>query len=107
MRAMLTPVVTAVLLFGLCAAACAAGAPSRRKGPYAAWSRGPSGDPSFFPIGVCTQDPARGKEYRELGINTYLSIWDGPSDKEMQQLHEAGMTAMCEPASVSNASRAF
>jgi len=97
MRAMLMPAVMAVLLFGLCAAACAAGAPSRRKGPYAAWSRGPSAGPSFFPIGVCTQDPARGKEYRELGINTYLSIWDGPSDKEMQQLHEAGMTAMCEP----------
>jgi hypothetical protein len=97
MRAMLMLMMVVVLLFGLCSAACAADAAPGRKGPYATWSRGPSAAQGFFPIGVCTQDPARAKEYRELGINTYLSIWDGPSDEQMQQLHEAGMTAMCEP----------
>ena len=65
--------------------------------PYTAWSRGPSPDPSYSPIGVCTQDPKRAKEFGALGINTYLSIWDGPSDEEMKLLREAGMTVMSEP----------
>jgi len=81
----------------LCGAGCAGDAASALKSPYAAWPRGPSADPSLFPLGVCTQDPARSKEYRNLGINLILSIWDGPSDREMQQLHDAGMFAMCEP----------
>ncbi len=92
---MLPLVTLAALLFCLCVACAGDSAPA--KSPYAAWSRGPSADPGFFPIGVCTQDPARAKEYRELGINIYLSIWDGPSDGQMKQLHEAGMLAMCEP----------
>ena len=97
MRVIATLVMLGAVLLGLCAAGWAGDPAPALKSPYAGWSRGPSPDADFFPIGVCTQDPKRAKEYRELGINTYLSIWDGPSDAQMKQLHEAGMLAMCEP----------
>jgi hypothetical protein len=82
----------AVLAVGACCAAAAKGA-----SPYGAWRQGPPAEANYFAIGVCTQDPARAKEYRALGINLILSIWDGPSDEQMKQLHEAGMAAMSEP----------
>jgi hypothetical protein len=40
--------------------------------PYAGWSRGPSNDPGYFPIGVWLQGSWHAAEMAQLGINLYV-----------------------------------
>jgi len=80
-------------------AACAAlpaGAKTASSSPYAKWKNGPSSDPSYFPIGVWCQDPARAEAYRALGINTFVALWEGPTEKDLELLRKAGMRTICD-----------
>ena len=52
---------------------------------YKKWSNGPNptGDPSYYPIGVWIQDPSRiengvpnGTTYQKIGVNQDVGIWD-------------------------------
>ena len=36
-------------------------------------------DPSFFPIGVWLQSPTRAPQYRAIGVNTFVGLFDGPT----------------------------
>src|SRR5262249_12595813 len=40
-------------------------------------------DPSFFPIGVWLQSPTRAMSYKAIGINTYVGLWDGPTENQL------------------------
>jgi hypothetical protein len=62
---------------------------------YAAWSHGPSGDPSFFPIAVWLQNPAKAERYRQAGINVYVGLWRGPTEEQLALLKKAGMKVIC------------
>jgi hypothetical protein len=64
--------------------------------PYARWTRGPSTDPSFFPIGVWLQDPGNAARYQEAGINLYVGLWEGPTEEQLAGLREAGMQVICD-----------
>ena len=64
--------------------------------PYAAWRNGPPTDPGFFPIGVWCQDPAKAEAYRALGINTFVALWEGPTEKDLGLLRKAGMRTVCD-----------
>ena len=88
----------AVLGAALLAAAYAAEVPSPSSpaGPYAAWASGPSSDPDYFPIGVWLQDPANATRYKEAGINLFVGLWRGPTDKQLAELNAAGMRVICE-----------
>jgi hypothetical protein len=68
--------------------------------PYTKWSRGPSSDPSFFPIAVWLQSPSRAAAYREAGINTYVGLWRGPTEAQLADLKTAGMKVICDPNEV-------
>ena len=52
---------------------------------YAAWPNGPSTDPSFFPIAVWLQAPesATATQYRDIGINTHIGLWQGPTEAQL------------------------
>jgi hypothetical protein len=71
-----------------------------RPSPYKAWTAGPPPDPSFFPIGVWLQDPANAAAYRELAINTYVGLWNGPTEDNLARLQRAGMRLICEQSDV-------
>jgi hypothetical protein len=88
-----TVVIFALLVSTICLAATAAGPP---KSPYAAWKHGPPTDPSFFPIAVWCQDPKNAEAFKALGINTYVALWEGPTEEQLAQLHKVGMRVICD-----------
>jgi hypothetical protein len=61
---------------------------------YAGWSHGPSSDPSFFPIAVWLQSPARAGAYAAIGINQYVGLWQGPTEVQLGDLAGAGMPVL-------------
>src|SRR5262249_50667014 len=77
--------VSASLLVALAAAASA----------DAGGDRGPLSDPQFFPIAVWLQDPANAPKYKDLGINVYVGLWRGPTQKQLAALKQHGMRGIC------------
>lgn len=63
--------------------------------PYEQWPLGPSADPSWFPIGVWLQEPELAERYKKAGINTYVGLWQGPTEKQLAVLRRAGMKVIC------------
>ncbi len=63
--------------------------------PYARWDFGPGGDPGYFPIAVWLQSSANAKRYKAAGINLYIGLWKGPSEKQLADLKQAGMPVIC------------
>ncbi len=52
-------------------------------------------DPNVFPIGVWLQNPRHAQRYRAAGFNLYVGLWNGPTDEQLQQLREAGLSVVC------------
>jgi hypothetical protein len=48
-------------------------------------------DPSFFPIGVWMQSPGRAPQYRAIGINTFVGLWEGPTQEQLATLQKFNM----------------
>ena len=63
--------------------------------PYREWENGPSKSAEYFPIAVWLQDPALAKTYKEAGINLFVGLWKGPTEKHLDQLKAAGMPVIC------------
>ena len=63
--------------------------------PYAQWQNGPPTDPAFFPLGVWVQDPRNAERYQEIGINTYVGLWQGPTEDQLTSLAASGMKVIC------------
>ncbi|MHC4230371.1 MAG: hypothetical protein ACYSW0_23295 [Planctomycetota bacterium] len=63
--------------------------------PYAKWQSGPPHDANFFPIAVWLQNPGKADKYKQAGINTYVGLWRGPTDKQLAELRQAGMKVIC------------
>ena len=64
--------------------------------PYAQWQKGPPQDPGFFPIAVWLQNPNKAGQYRDAGINTYVGLWNGPTEEQLASLSKTGMKLICE-----------
>lgn len=60
------------------------------------WTNAPWTDPNFFPIAVWLQAPANARRYRAAGINTYIGLWQGPTEAQLTALRQAGMYIICE-----------
>ena len=56
---------------------------------------GPLADENFFPLAVWLQSPRNAERYKDLGINTYVALWRGPTDEQLDALDKAGMYAVC------------
>ncbi len=65
-------------------------------GPYAAWENGPEKGADYFPIAVWLQDPNSAARYKALGINLYVALWRGPTEKQIAELKKHGMAVICE-----------
>ncbi|MBT3341618.1 MAG: hypothetical protein HN712_09245 [Gemmatimonadetes bacterium] len=63
--------------------------------PYSAWSNGPNTDPAYFPIGVWLQSPGNAEAYRNIGVNLYVGLWQGPTEQQLSDLAAAGMQTIC------------
>jgi hypothetical protein len=67
---------------------------------YARFSHGPPSDPAFFPIAVWLQSPSNARAYADIGINTFIGLYQGPSDAQLAVLADAGVPALCDQAGV-------
>jgi len=45
----------------------------------------------FFPIGVWLQSPANAAKYKAIGINTFVALWEGPTEAPLAELAKQGM----------------
>ena len=63
---------------------------------YSQWTNGPSSDPAFLPIAVWLQSPANAARYRAAGFNTYVALWRGPTEAQLDELKKEGMHLICE-----------
>ena len=63
--------------------------------PYAKWDKGPSHDNNFFPIAVWLQSPHNAPKYKAAGFNTYVGLWQGPTEQQLAQLKTSGMKVIC------------
>lgn len=68
-----------------------------------AWSNSPIGRADFFPIAVWTQDPNLAGQYKEIGINTYFGLWQGPTDEQLDTLRKHDMYVICDQNDVAMA----
>ncbi len=66
-----------------------------------AWSNSPIGRPDFFPIAVWTQDPALAPQYKEMGVNTFFGLWQGPTHEQLDTIKQHGMYVICGQNEVS------
>jgi ferric-dicitrate binding protein FerR (iron transport regulator) len=85
----------AIVAAGTELAAKALETPPAGASPFQAWKNGPPKDPAFFPIGVWTQSPAFAAKYRDAGINLYIQLWEGPTERQLTTLRQAGMQVVC------------
>jgi hypothetical protein len=49
-----------------------------------------------FPITVWLQAPNNAPAYKEIGINTFVGLWEGPTEKQLAALKKAGMKVICD-----------
>ncbi len=62
--------------------------------------KGPLADPSFFPIAVWLQDPANASKYKDIGINVYVGLWRGPTEKQLAELRKHDLRVICRQNAV-------
>jgi hypothetical protein len=65
---------------------------------YSKWSNGPSSSPNFFPIAVWLQNPAdpTSGTYKNLGINTYIGLYKGPTENQLTAISSIPMVTICD-----------
>lgn len=61
-----------------------------------AYANGFPAEAAFFPIGVWMQSPSRAAQYRALGINTFVGLWEGPTEQQLALLARQSMFAVTE-----------
>jgi len=86
--------------------ACAAGVLAAAQAPsYSTWSAGPLSDPSYFPIAVWLQEPARAPDFQAAGFNLYIGLWEGPTEDQLATLAKNHMKVICDQSDVGLAHR--
>ncbi len=53
-------------------------------------------DADFFPIGVWAQSPTRAADYKAIGINTFVGLYEGPTEQQLATLARQHMFAVAE-----------
>jgi len=65
--------------------------------PYSVWEDFvPEDDPWFFPIAVYTQEPWFAGLYKNLGINLYYYLWEGPTAEQIALLKKHDMRVIAD-----------
>ena len=71
-----------------------------RPNACAAWRNGPPKDPNYFPIAVWLQAPKNASKFKAAGINLYVGLWKGPTERQLAALTSAGMKVICSQNAV-------
>lgn len=53
-----------------------------------------NGSANFFPIGVWLQSPTRAVNYKAIGINTFVGLYEGPTEEQLAALARQHMFAV-------------
>jgi hypothetical protein len=53
-------------------------------------------DPNFFPVGVWLQEPRNAAEFKSIGVNTFVGLWQGPTEAQLSELAARGMFAVAD-----------
>ena len=53
-------------------------------------------EPEFFPIGVWMQAPRNMGEFKAIGINTLVGLWQGPTEAQLAELSKSGLFVIAE-----------
>ena len=53
-------------------------------------------DANFFPIGVWMQSPICAARYKAIGINTFVGLWEGPTEQQLAALARQDMYVVAE-----------
>ena len=85
--------IVAGLLLAVAGGALAADAP--KANPYAGWVNWPSKDANFFPVTVWLQSPKNAPKFKDMGINLYVGIFNGPKYEDLAAYEKAGMPVIC------------
>ncbi|MFW6154346.1 MAG: hypothetical protein ACOC95_03925 [Planctomycetota bacterium] len=80
-----------IVLVALAVAGCGGG-------PSVDWGRQLKVDEDYFPIGVWMQAPSKAERFRQMGVNLYVNLWQGPTGAQLAALSDAGMEVFCEMA---------
>ncbi len=51
--------------------------------------------PDFFPLAVWLQSPANAERYKAIGINTFVGLYRGPTEEQLDALDRAGIRLIC------------
>jgi hypothetical protein len=86
---------TILVQAGVCRAADASEKRSSSVGAFARWQNGPPSDANYFPIAVWLQDPRNAAKYKALGINLYIGLWKGPTERQIAELKRHCMPVIC------------
>jgi hypothetical protein len=84
-----------LLVLALALAGSLRASPSDAPSPYARWQNGPPHGEDFFPIAVWLQPTAKARQYRNAGFNTYVGLWEGPTEEQLAALKQIGMKVVC------------
>lgn len=63
---------------------------------YSKWTHGIPADEDFFPIAVWLQSPSNANRYKNVGVNLFIGLWDGPTNAQLSDLASAGMPTFCD-----------
>jgi hypothetical protein len=53
-------------------------------------------DPRFFPTAVWLQSPRNAGEFKAIGINTFVGLWEGPTEAQLAELSTSGLYVVAE-----------
>jgi hypothetical protein len=60
------------------------------------FAKGLPSEPSFFPIAVWLQQPHNAEAFKSIGINTFVGLWNPPTEEWLSQLEQQGMHLIVE-----------
>jgi hypothetical protein len=62
---------------------------------HARWPRGISASMSYLPVGVWMQSPVNAARYRDVGVNLFIGLWEGPTDAQLDALPAPEVRTFC------------
>lgn len=69
-------------------------------GYHARWPNGLSSSMNYVPLGVWMQNPENAVRYRDVGINLFVGLWEGPTAEQLDALPAPDVAALCSQSGV-------
>jgi hypothetical protein len=55
---------------------------------------------TFFPLGVWLQSPTRASRFKEMGINMFVGLWEGPTEAQLAEIRDGYAEVLDEQRNV-------